>query len=278
MFLWEYNQEVSSLRGVGPAASARLERLGVRTVSDLLLLLPRGFEDRTSIIPLSAAASSEKVAVAATVSSLTEIGWSGRGRARTPKAVIDDGSAQASLVCFGRPFLRTILSPGRKFFIWGHFQVRAGELSCSDFELEPWSQDPASFGRVLPVYPLSEGLTHGALRKMIRGALDDVLPDLTPGLPDSLRRARGLPSLPQALASAHFPSSPREAELSRAALAYEELFFFEVGVLRRARALAVPRPHLRSRAPALRDRLIARLPFTLTKDQEAVTAEIDADL
>ena len=278
MFLWEHNQEVSSLRGVGPAASARLERVGVRSVADLLLFLPRGFEDRTSTVPLSGAAGPRKVAVAATVSSMTEIGWSGRGRARTPKIIVSDGTAEASLVCFGRPFLRTTLLPGRKFFIWGHFQARAGELSCSDFELEPWSQEPASFGRVLPIYPLSEGLTQAAVRKMVRLALDAVLPDLTPGLPDSLRRARGLPALAQALASAHFPSGVEEAELSRAALAYEELFFFEIGVLRRARALAVPRPHPRSRQPGLRDRLIARLPFTLTKDQETVAAEIDADL
>jgi ATP-dependent DNA helicase RecG len=278
VFLWELTGEASSLRGVGPAAAARLERLGVRTVRDLLLLLPRGFEDRTTVVPLSRAAGPQKVAVAATVSSVTEIGWAGRGRARTPKAVVTDGGAEASLVCFGRPFLRTVLSPGRKFFIWGHFQVRAGELTCADFELEPWSETPVSFGRILPIYPLSEGLTQATVRKIVRGALDAVLPDLQPGLPDSLRRARGLRSLREALGGAHFPSGIAEAESSRAALAYEELFFFEMGVLRRARTLAVPRPHPRSRSVGLRDKLLARLPFSLTKDQEAVAAEIDADL
>jgi ATP-dependent DNA helicase RecG len=278
VFLWELTGETSSLRGVGPAAAARLEHLGVRTVRDLLLLLPRGFEDRTALVPLASAAVPQKVAVAATVSSVTEIGWAGRGRARTPKAIVTDGSAEASLVCFGRPFLRTVLAPGRKFLIWGHFQERAGELTCADFELEPWSEKPVSFGRILPVYPLSEGLTQPAVRKIVRGALDAVLPDIRPGLPESLRRARGLPSLRDALTGAHFPANMGEAESCRAALAYEELFFFEIGVLRRARALAVPRPHSRPRSTALRDKLLARLPFSLTKDQDAVVAEIDADL
>ncbi len=278
MFLWELTREASSLSGVGPALAARLERLGVSCVRDLLLLLPRGYEDRTDVVPLARAASRERAAVAATVDSVTEVGWAGRARSRTPKAFVTDGSAEASLVCFGRPFLRTVLLPGRKFFIWGRFQLRAGELSCSDFELEPWSDAPVSFGRILPVYPLTEGLSQVILRKIIRVALDNVLPEIQPGLPEQLTRARGLPALNEALRGAHSPSSVAEGERCRAALAYEELFFFEMGVLRRARALAVPRRRGRSPQTAPRDSLLARLPFSLTRDQESVVAEIEADL
>ena len=278
MYLWELTWEASSVRGVGPAAAARLERLGVVTVRDLLLLLPRGYEDRTAVVPLSKAASEQKVAVVATVSSIMDIGWAGRGKARTPKAIVTDDTAEAALVCFGRPFLRSTLEPGKKFFIWGHFQLRAGELSCADFELEPWTESPISFGRILPVYPLSEGLTQAGIRKIVRAALDEALAEIEPGLPENVRRSRGLPPLREALRGVHFPSSMEEAESSRAALAYEELFFFEMGVLRRARALASPRPRPRVRKPDLRDALLARLAFNLTKDQESVVAEIDADL
>ena len=278
MFLWELSRDVSSLRGVGPAAAQRLERLGVRAVRDLLLLLPRGYEDRTAFTPLNRAASAQKVAVVATVTSVTEIGWAARGRARTPKAIVTDDSAEASLVCFGRPFLRSVLVPGGKFFIWGHFQLRAGELSCADFELEPWSDAPVSFGRILPLYPLTEGLTQAGLRKIVHAALDGALPDIEPGLPDSLRRARGFLPVGEALMGAHFPSSLAEGESCRAALAYEELFYFEMGVLRRARALAVPRRARRPANPALRDGLLARLPFSLTADQENVVSEIEGDL
>ena len=278
MYLWELTWEASSVRGVGPAAAARLERLGVVTVRDLLLLLPRGYEDRTAVVPLSKAASEQKVAVVATVSSIMDIGWAGRGKARTPKAIVTDDTAEAALVCFGRPFLRSTLEPGKKFFIWGHFQLRAGELSCADFELEPWTESPVSFGRILPVYPLSEGLTQAGIRKIVRAALDEALAEIEPGLPENVRRSRGLPPLREALRGVHFPSSMEEAESSRAALAYEELFFFEMGVLRRARALASPRPRPRVRKPDLRDALLARLAFNLTKDQESVVAEIDADL
>jgi ATP-dependent DNA helicase RecG len=258
--------------------AARLQRLQIVTVRDLLLLLPRGYEDRTAFIPLAQAAAAQKVAVAATVSSITEIGWAGYGRTRTPKVVVTDGSTEATLVCFGRPFLRSVLSPGKKFLIWGHFQLRAGELTCTDFELEPWSENPSSFGRILPVYPLSEGLTQTGVRKIINNALRDTLHDLDPALPDSIRRTRGLASFCEALRGVHVPSSIAEAETFRAALAYEELFFFELGVLRRARAMTVPRTHPRTRRTALHDALLERLPFRLTQDQEKVVAQIDADL
>jgi len=278
VFLWELTQEASSLRGVGPAAAARLERLGVSTVCDLLLLLPRGYEDRTSVVPLAKAASSRKVAVVVDVGSVTEVGWAARGRSRIPKAIVTDGATEASLVCFGRPFLRSVLVPGKRFFIWGKFQQRSGELSCSDFELEPWSDSPVSFGKILPLYPLSEGLTQATVRKIVRSALDAVLPEIQPGLPEPLRRARGLRPFCEALAGVHFPSSAEEAEGCRAALAYEELFYFEIGVLRRARSLAVPRAHTRTLNAAPRDRLIARLPFSLTGDQQKVAVEIQEDL
>ena len=98
MFLGELTAEVSSLRGVGPAISSRLERLGITTIRDLLLFLPRGYEDRTAVVPLAQAVGRGKAAVRAKVDSVTDLGW---GRGRTPKVVVSDGTAAASLVCFG---------------------------------------------------------------------------------------------------------------------------------------------------------------------------------
>ena len=89
MFLRELCQGISSLRGVGPATAARLQKLGVCTVQDLLLHLPRGYEDRSDVTPLAHVLGREKAFVAATVVSARELG---RGRARTLKAVVSDGT------------------------------------------------------------------------------------------------------------------------------------------------------------------------------------------
>ncbi len=275
MFLGELTQPVTTLRGIGPAAAARLERLGVLTLRDALLLLPRGYEDRTRIVPITEAGGEEKVSVAATVIAVSDLGW---GRSRTLKAVVADESGEASLACFGRPFLRRVLLPGRKFFIWGTFRPRRGEMQCSDFELEPWSAEPDAFGRILPIYPLTEGLTQAQARRLVGAALAAAAPSLEPSLPDRIRSRRRMPHPLAALRDLHFPPTAAAAEAARAALAYEELFYFELSVLRRRREQAATRPRQRTVDAALRDALVKRLPFELTVDQRTAVSEIEADL
>ena len=275
MFLGELVQDVSSVRGVGPAMAARLARLGVSTVCDLLLLLPRSYEDRSAIVPLAQAAKIEKACVAATVVSVADLGW---GRTRTLKAIVSDGRTEASLLCFGRPFLRTHLQPGSRFFLWGSFRLRRGELQCSDFELEPWSETPSVFGKILPVYPLTEGLTQASMRKLTARALAEVVPSLDPMLPSSLLQSRGLLELRTSLQGVHFPKNLAVAERCRQSLAYEELLSFEMAVLRKKHAQAMTRHRKRTLDARLRDSLLARLPFALTADQKEVVAEMEAEL
>ncbi|HEY9595486.1 MAG TPA: ATP-dependent DNA helicase RecG [Spirochaetia bacterium] len=275
MTVGELTQDITSLRGIGPAMAERLSRLGVVTLADLLLFLPRGYEDRTAVVPLAQASRLEKACVAVTVAGVSDIGW---GRKKTVKALVFDASGEASLLCFGRPFLRRTLVPEARFFVWGSFKTRRGELTCSDFELEPWSEHPAGFGRVLPVYPLTEGLTQQAVRRVIVHALDVAGPSLASTLPTGIVERRHLLPPSAALRSVHAPESPSAAEKGRASLAYEELFHFEVSVLRRRRALAAARGRTRALDVRLRDALLHRLPFTLTADQVSVCADIERDL
>jgi ATP-dependent DNA helicase RecG len=275
VFLGQLDQDITKLRGIGPATAARLNKLGISSIRDLLLHLPRRYEDRTAVVPLSRAPSMEKACVIATVIAQTELGRFGK---RTVKASVSDGSSEAVLVCFGRPFLRSVLIPGTKFFIWGSFKKRFGEIQSADFELEPWSENPAGFGKILPEYPLSEGLNQGVMRRLIRGALRENAPNIEDELPSTVILRRALPRKSQALARIHFPESLEQADRCLRALAYEELFWFELLVMRRRRSLAAVRVGGRRFSGGLRKKLIRRLPFELTADQERTAAEIEADL
>jgi ATP-dependent DNA helicase RecG len=275
VYLGQLTQDVSSVRGVGPVMASRLAKLGVSSLRDLLLLLPHDYEDRSAPVLLAQAARAQKACVVAEVVSVQDVGW---GRARTLKARVSDSSGEASLLCFGRPFLRSTLQPGRRLFLWGSFRQRRGELECSDFEMEPWSESPSAFCRILPVYPLTEGLTQPALRRVVAQALASTLPSLQWSMPSALMRRLGLPSLAEALQGVHFPLQLPAAEKCRAAIAFEELFYFELAVLRRKRALSAERPKRRVIDPALRDALVQRLPFQLTTDQKSVAAEMEDEL
>ena len=275
MFLAELGQRVTELRGVGPAMSAHLEKLGILTVRDLLLHLPRGFEDRTAPVPLAlAAAAGVKSFVEVEVVSLDHVG---RGWKATPRAVVSDGAAEGALLCFGRAFLGRLLQPGRRFRVWGTFKPGRYGPESSDFELESASVPPTSFGRVLPVYPLTEGLGQPAVRRAVRAALDHALPSLEDALPPGVRAAHAHPGIAAALRAVHAPSTVEEAEAGRRALAWEELFWFELTLMRRRLPRVASRP-ARHLDPRLRDAALGRLPFQLTPDQETVLREIEADL
>jgi ATP-dependent DNA helicase RecG len=275
MFLAEQDQRVTELRGVGPVLAAHLARVGVATVRDLLLHLPRSYEDRRTPVRLEAAAGvGGKSYVEVAVVSLDHVG---RGWRATPRAVVTDGETEAALLCFGRGFLGRVFQPGRRFRVWGTFKPGRLGPESSDFELESSSVPASAFGRVLPVYPLTEGLGQAAVRRAVRAALDAALPSLEDALPAGLRAARGQPTAAAALRAVHAPADPAEAEAGRRALAWEELFWFELSLMRRRL------PRTATRAPrrldtALRDAALSRLPFTLTADQTTVLAEIAADL
>jgi ATP-dependent DNA helicase RecG len=275
MFLAELGQRVTELKGVGPAMAAHLDRLGVVTIRDLLLHLPRGYEDRTAPVPLTRAATDgTRSFVEVTVVSLDHVG---RGWKATPRAVVTDGAVEGALLCFGRAFLGNLLQPGRRFRVWGTFKPGRFGPESSDFELESASSPPTSFGRVLPVYPLTEGLGQPAVRRAVRTALDHALPSLEDALPPGVRAVHSHPGIAASLRAVHAPSSMEEAEAGRRALAWEELFWFELTLMRR-RLPRVATRAARQPESRLRDAALARLPFQLTPDQQTVLTEIETDL
>ena len=283
MFLRELASPLSELKGAGPVLVRKLERLGLFSAADLLLHAPRDYEDR-SVRRQLGEFSQGPVNCRATV--LTH-DWFGYGRMRTLKIwVEDDEGTRAGLVCFNRPFLERSLPVGARLSLFGRFEYRFGELQSSAFEAEQVDALPADAGDpsgaatpagVLPVYPLTDGVPQGIMRKLTARALarwgmvDDELPT-------GVMESRALLHKAEAIRLIHRPERPADVPEARRTLAYEELFYLQIMIGRRAmdrREGASDRPpppdHL-ARA------LAERLPFALTADQETVLGEIAADM
>ena len=277
MFPPECRQPVETLHGVGAVLRGRLARLGVATIADLLAHFPREYQDRRSLDRLDQAASKERANVLVRVAAAD---WIGSRRPRTLKVQIEDDSGRADLLCFGRAFLSKVLLPGRQFWLSGRFQRQGGRLACSSFELERYDPREASrsFSRILPLYPLTEGLSQTAIRRLVERALEWAAPRLQEALPASLRERRRLEGFGRALRALHFPGSEEELAVARKALAYTELFAYQLA-LGRARQERLTAARSRPRhAQNLKAALLARLAFRLTGDQERVLAEIERDL
>ncbi|MFP4644543.1 MAG: ATP-dependent DNA helicase RecG [Spirochaetales bacterium] len=309
--LWELDEPVSRLRGVGGAKSRDLARLGVTTVRDLLLLAPRSYEDRRTIVDFaramrllsSSASGSEPVAVNTTAKVVAHDYIGGRKGQPTLKVILEDSSGiPASLACFGRNFLSSRLPPGQWIRLYAPVTLRYGELQASSFDFEPVPPpaenasrhvspgpepevlaDPPSpgrslgaFDRILPVYPLSGSLTQGGMRTLAATAIAHYGKNLVATLPESVRLHEF--DTATAIAALHFPSYPEIASKARQALAHEEFLLLQ---LRIVRAAALRRAQSRSTTPlpvGKRKALTRALSFTLTDDQKRTVEEIHADM
>ncbi|MDR2741735.1 MAG: ATP-dependent DNA helicase RecG [Treponema sp.] len=302
MFLRELTVSPDHIKGAGPATIRTLAHAGVISVGTLLCRYPRDWEDRSVAVPL---ADFRRYPAVCTVVRILAHDWFGFGRMKTLKVYVEDSSARAVLVCFNRPFLEKQLTVGKQFRLWGRFFYKYGEIQSTVFEVEPLDSGGAIeaetaaraghlFGRILPVYPLSAGLTQGLLRKLIKTALSQYAPPLENELPEAIIRRDGLLPKAQAIRAIHFPASMEELDLARKTLIYEELFYLEVLVGKRA----LERRSIRRDAAgpgeiqgqrdygsgvsgtpgSLRRRLLERLPFNLTPGQEEAAAEINRDM
>ncbi|HUW41901.1 MAG TPA: ATP-dependent DNA helicase RecG [Rectinemataceae bacterium] len=275
MFLRELGQSVTVLSGVGRSIAERLARLGASTVADLLLRYPRDYDDRSSFVPLASFASAERVH---TIAEVVDHEWFGFARMRTLKIRIRDESGTAILVCFNRPFLEQSLPIGARAVVTGKFQYRYGDIQSSSFEAERLEGESAGASAILPVYPLTEGLQQGQMRRLVKRALAEYGARVEEELPARLRERHGILPKREALASVHFPEDRERLEEARRSLIFEELFYFQIAVARRAmrrRAAEVPRPPVLG---LLKSRLVERLPFELTADQVKASEEIARDM
>ena len=239
MKLGDIRNSITTLPGVGPAAAKLFAKLNVFSVADLLTLYPKQYDDRTKRIPLSAFRSS-KVHCAAIVTSHE---WFGYGRMKTLKLIISDGEAEAELVAFNRPFLEKQFPVGTIIAVTGAFDVKYGKLQSTSFEiiklsesgdLSDYEKTTLPDSRVLPVYPLTEGLNQKNVRKTILAALREYSAGIENELPDYIMEKHKLLSKRDAIRAVHAPESLLQAEEARRTLIYEELFHFQCVIAKRA--------------------------------------------
>jgi ATP-dependent DNA helicase RecG len=275
MFLRELGQSVQVLKGAGAQVTARLAKLGVFSVADLLLDYPRDYDDRTSFVPFADFAKEPRVR---TLAEVVSHDWFGFGRMRTLKITVRDGSSSAVLVCFNRPYLENQLPIGSRVVVTGKFGFRYGDIQSSAFEVEPLGEDGAPASGILPVYSLTEGLTQGQVRRVMKAAIAEYGAKVEEELPAVLRERKALMAKRDALRAVHFPVGHEELAAARSSLIFEELFYFQLAVARRAMRRREVQVERRAPQGLLKRRLIERLPFELTSGQVEAAAEIAADM
>ncbi len=278
------NQPVTVFKGVGPKVAAKLERLGLHTVQDVMFHLPYRYQDRTRITPIGSLQPGQEALVAGEVE-ITDVAFRGR---RNLLCHISDGTGSLLLRFFHfTQAQQDHLARGRTVRCYG--EVRAGstgpEMIHPEYEfIEPDTTAQAE-ASLTPVYSTTEGVHQLTVRKLARQAVEHYLPHLHEWLPADLLAELRLPTLPAALAQIHRPQlngSSDEIEHGlapyRRRLAFEELLAHQLSLLRlRQRQLQQRAVTVGAESP-LAAQLLAALPFALTAAQQRVLTEITQDL
>ena len=275
------NTPVRFVRGVGGNRSALLERINVRTVGHLLLTLPRRYEDRRNLKSIAELRSGDFATVHGTVTSAAWV--QPRGRRGFFEAIVTDGSAMLRCQWFNARYLADQVKPGDRLVLFGKCRTFKGVIVLQHPDMERAQDDDTDesihMGRIVPVYPLTEGLGQRAMRRILWNAVEEFVPDTPDILPAEVLQRRGLLPLQQALHDVHFPPSIAAAARARDRLAFDEFLAMQyVLVARRARAGTVRKIRPAIANGALRAKFLASLPFQLTGAQQRSLTEIAADM
>jgi ATP-dependent DNA helicase RecG len=269
------------VKGVGPARQVLLERLGIRTIEDLLGHFPRAYYDRRDLVPIAKIPPGRPATFLATVLAVS-LRRARKGRTILTVAVGDE-TGTVNLIFFNQPYLEKQFKQGERIIVSGELTIYRAQRQVVSPEYEVVSGELGEWllhtGRIVPVYPLTAGISQRMMRKIVRAALEKCAGAVEENLTDTLMARLDVPRRAEAIAAIHYPTSWEELERARRRFKFEEVFFLHL-LLRERRKDVTRRKSRPPIAPPhpLVDRFIGGLPFELTRAQRRVLEEIRSDV
>ncbi len=271
------NARLTVLQGVGPKNASSLEKMGMQTLGDMLYYFPRRYDDYSQLKPIRSLTYGEVVTVIGQIQSVFNRPIRG-GKMQIVEAVISDGTGALRISWFNQPWLMNRLSEGMNIAVAGKIEQYLGRLVMNSPDWEAIETEHLHTNRIVPIYPLTATITQKWLRQLMDQVVRFWSPRVADPLPESLKQAAGLNNLGEAIHQAHFPDSQEALKASRERLAFDEIFYLQMGVLRQkrdwqavvGRIFDVPDDWLNDR--------IGALPFQLTGAQKRAVDDICVDI
>ena len=264
---------VTILKGVGPTKAKQFENLNIVSLRDLICHFPRGYEDRTKLVTIDRLEVDRPACFKATVMNYPRTNHIRKGLDIT-KVQVADHTARLTLTFFNNKYAAEGLQYGREYIFYGAVSGDFIGYNMTNPVFETLESAPITTRRVLPIYPLTAGLSNAAVLKAVQQALAICDPPAEI-LPESVRRNYGILPAERAYYAIHQPANMAEAEMAKKRLIFEEFFVFSAGLslMRAARSDKHTAPYTNTDLRPFH----AALPFTLTGAQQHAIAEILED-
>jgi ATP-dependent DNA helicase RecG len=271
------NAPVRVLQGVGNRLSQTLASLGLNTLEDLLFYFPRRYDDYSQLKPINRLEYGEETTVLGTVQSMFTRPIRG-GKLQLTEGVVGDGTGFLRVTWFNQPWISGRHPQDSQVVLAGKVEQYLGRPTMANPEIEAIEQEHLHTNRIVPVYPLTSGLTQKNLRRILFQTISYWAPRIPDYIPEHVRSALKLMPLSRALLNIHFPESQDLLDSARWRLAFDEVFLLQLGVLRQKRTWQTAQAQAFETPPDWLEQQLNRLPFPLTGAQKRVIDEISTDL
>ncbi len=265
-------QDIRSLKGIGPARAAAFAELGIHTLADLISYRPRAYEDRSTVLPIRCLQPGKPACFRACVVSQPKTARVRKGLLLTRLRVADE-TGTLSLTFFNQSYTVGVMQPGQSYVFWGT-AADDGSRSMTNPVFEPAQAEPCLTRRILPVYSATAALSSAQIARAVQQALD--CSEISEILPAGVLQGCRLLGAAEAAEGLHRPRSMQELQQARRRIVFEEFFVLCAGLLRaRARRQAQGAAILSDTDLAA---FLEALPFVPTQAQQAAMADTSSDL
>lgn len=271
----EWNSPVSTLKGIGEQRERKLQKLGISTIEDLLTHYPREYKDRSEIIKIADLPMDEPSTFLAQIK---EEGQNSRyGRLVYTRMKVYDETGSVGVLWYNQPYMKNSLKMGEWYLFSGKLQKKYGRKEILSPECERIGENFAG-GRIIPVYPASEGISQKMLRNLMEEALSQMSGGMREELPLWLRKEYKLAERNFAIENIHFPKTEQGFYDARRRLVFEELFILQTALYQLKNTLEDSGEGIILKKKKALQEGEALLPFALTNAQKRVLKEIEKDM
>ncbi|WP_330415583.1 ATP-dependent DNA helicase RecG [Peptoclostridium sp. AF21-18] len=269
------NESIQYVKGIGPKKAEKLNKLGIYTIKDLLYYFPRQFEDRSIIKKIAQLEDEEKVTVKALITNIES--YTPKKGMTITRIDVKDDTGFAKLTFFNKEYIKNTFRVGDSILAFGKVKKNGRFVELNSCELEYLSASPKNIGKLVPVYPLSYGVTNKDIMNTVRMVFENKDIKIPEYMPEYLLKKYRLCGIEYAIKNIHFPKDKESLKIALYRLIFEELLVLQLGLFMYKGGSSDEKGILFKRNQRL-DEVLKSLPFSLTRAQNKALNEIIDDM
>ncbi len=271
----DLNKDVQFVKGIGPRKAQKLNKLGIFTLKDLIYYFPRQFEDRNNLKKIFELQNEDKATIKVVIVGISTS--SPRKGMNITKVDVRDETGYAKLVFFNQDYVKNTFKPGDTILVFGKVKKEFKNIELSSCEVEFLTNSPKATCKIMPIYPLTYGVTNKEVMGMIKIALSDPNLEIKEYLPKRIIEKYKLCSIDYAIKNMHIPTSKEALKIALYRIVFEEFLILQLGLFIFKNGME-DIEGIKFEENKILDNILSSLPFKLTGAQDRALNEIIEDM